>query len=51
MGTALLLGIPVGYVGAAKSALSKDATIHGVWSIKFVPAPGKQAEISQALVK
>lgn len=51
MGTALLLGIPAGYVGTAKSALSKDATINGIWVFKFVPAPRSEAEISQAMVK
>jgi hypothetical protein len=50
MGTALLLGIPAGYVGTAKSALSKDATISGTWAIKFVPASRREAEISQKMV-
>ncbi len=51
MGTALLLGMPVGYVGAARSVISKDATTNGIWSVKFVPAPRREAEISLAMIK
>src|ERR1017187_7571144 len=51
MGTALLLGIPTGYVGAARSALSKDITTNGVWSVKFVPTSRREAEISFAMIK
>src|ERR1035438_1236514 len=50
MGTALLLGIPVGDVGKARSAFSQCTVIGCSWSLKFIPAPRKDAEISQKMV-
>jgi hypothetical protein len=51
MGTALLLGIPSGYVKTAKSALAKNTTLFRDWSIKFVPSPRSEAAISARLVE
>jgi len=51
MGTAILLGIPVGYIGTARSVLSKNAAIDGAWSIKFVPAPHKEVEVFEKTVR
>jgi hypothetical protein len=50
MGTALLLGIPQGYVGTAKSTIAHNA-LFANWSVKFVPSNGRFAEISQGSVK
>jgi len=51
MGTAILLGIPSGYVGATKSAIAKNEGLFGSWSIKYVPSNGKEPEILQRMVK
>jgi hypothetical protein len=51
MGTVILLGIPSESVGTARSALSRNAAEFGIWSIKYVPAPKKEIEISKAMVK
>jgi hypothetical protein len=45
MGTAILVGIPTGYVGAAKSAIANNASLFEEWSIKYVPCNGKEPEI------
>jgi hypothetical protein len=50
MGTALLLGIPSGHIEKAKSVLSANAAMFAGWSVKFVPAPRKQAEIIPRMV-
>lgn len=50
MGTAILLGIPKGYVGTAKSTIADNALFKN-WSVKFVPSNEKNAGISQADVK
>ncbi len=51
MRTAILLGIPSGYVGTAKSAIAKNATLLGTWSIKYVPSNRTEPEILQRMVK
>lgn len=51
MGTALLLGIPSGYVKTAKNAVAKNANMFTDWSIKYVPSPRNEAEISPRLVE
>jgi hypothetical protein len=51
MATALLLGIPQGYVGTAKSAIRDNASLFTAWSIKYVPSSGKFAEILAPAVK
>jgi hypothetical protein len=51
MKTAILAGIPVGYVVTARSALSKVAYLHSTWSIKFVPSSRKEPEVSEKLVQ
>ena len=50
MGTAIILGIPVGYVGPAKSAISRNLGMFGAWSIKFVPAPRRETAILPRMV-
>ena len=50
MGTALLLGIPSGYVGTAKSAVAKNPTLFNTWSIKYIPSSRNEAEILDGMV-
>jgi hypothetical protein len=45
MGTGILVGIPSGHVGAAKTAISNNAALFQDWSIKYVPSNGKEPEI------
>ena len=51
MGTAILLGIPAAYVGAAKSTIAKHETLFGNWSVKYVPSNRAEPEILQRMVK
>jgi hypothetical protein len=51
MRTALLLGIPSGYVGTAKSAVARNASLFSTWSIKYVPSNRKEAAILEAMVR
>ena len=51
MGTALLVGIPSGYVGAAKSAIAQNATLFDTWSVKYVPCSRKDPEILDWMVR
>ncbi len=45
MRTAILVGIPTAYVGAAKSAIASNASLFENWSLKYVPSSGKEPEI------
>ena len=51
MATAILLGVPPSYIGTLKSALTKERTLLGAWSVVFVPAPRKEIEISIGMIK
>ena len=50
MGTALLLGIPSGYVGTAKSAIAKNSSLFETWAIKYVPSSRNEAEILDGMI-
>ena len=55
MGSALLVGIPRGYIGNAKSAVERNASMFNGWSVRYIPSPVKlepqisAAEVTQAL--
>jgi hypothetical protein len=51
MRTVFLLGIPSAYVGTAKSAIAKNATLFNAWAIKYIPSSRKEAEILQGMVR
>ena len=50
MRVALLLGIPAGYVGTAKSAVAKSEALFSAWSIKYIPSNRKEPEILEGMV-
>jgi hypothetical protein len=47
MATALLFGIPQGYVKTAKSAIERNDGLFTGWSIKYLPSNGNTSGISQ----
>lgn len=55
MGSALLVGIPRGYIGNAKSAVERNASMFDGWSVRYIPSPVKiephisATEVTQAL--
>ena len=51
MRTALLLGVPAGYVATAKSAIAKNAALFSAWSIKYIPSDRKEAEILEGMIR
>lgn len=51
MGTAILLGIPEPYVARLRHALETHGGIPGVWTVKYIPAPKRLSEITNASLK
>lgn len=51
MRVALLLGIPAGYVGTAKSAIAKSEALFSAWSIKYIPSNRKEPAILEGMVR
>jgi hypothetical protein len=51
MGTALLVGIPSGYVGTVKTLIEKNRSAFDSWPVKYLPTSRKEAEISGVMVR